>query len=291
MTTDFRLVVHTTERHSHILAIESIGNRLSERSFTHSRRAVEADNRRFHVFAQLEHSKVLDDAVFDIFKSVMVFIELVLNLFEVEIILGIYTPREIEESVEIGVLHRVVGRLRMNTLQFAHFLFESGSSGFVPIFLFGASAQFIKILVGTGISKFVLDSANLLLQEMLTLLLREVFSSLILDFRLDFNELSFFREVGSERHSTFLDVDSFEQRSLHFGIKREVGADEINEVNRVLDVLDSKQHLLAIIAEVLKHTDGSVAHSTKDSCKLAVFGFRLHFGVGTHRACEIWRSV
>ena len=101
MTTNFSLIMQSAKRYSHIFTSESIGNRFSERCFTHTRRSIEAKYGSLHVTAQFQHCKLLKDAVFHLFKSIMVFIELSFHLFEVEIVGSIFLPGQIEQCVKI----------------------------------------------------------------------------------------------------------------------------------------------------------------------------------------------
>ncbi len=47
VTANFRLIAHAAQRHTHELAIGRLGNRLAQRGLTHTRRANQAQDRRF----------------------------------------------------------------------------------------------------------------------------------------------------------------------------------------------------------------------------------------------------
>ena len=78
MTTNFGFITHTTQSHTHELAIGRTRNRLTKRGFTHTRRTDQTQNRRFVLRHALLNSKILQHALFDLFKTVVVFIQ---NLF------------------------------------------------------------------------------------------------------------------------------------------------------------------------------------------------------------------
>ena len=101
----------------------------------------------------------------------MVVVEFLLHFLEVEIVLGIGVPRQVKHIVKIGILHRVVGGLRIKALQFAQFLVKVFLNALAPLHLVAALLQLLDVIdIGT---QFLLDGTNLLLQEMVTLLLGE----------------------------------------------------------------------------------------------------------------------
>ena len=67
--------MHASEGDTHILSAKSLGYRLSEGSFTDSRRAVEAEYRRFHVPLEFQYGKVLYDSVLYRVKTEMVVVK------------------------------------------------------------------------------------------------------------------------------------------------------------------------------------------------------------------------
>ena len=104
----------------------------------------------------------------------MVLIEFLFDLLEVEVILAIMFPWQAQEGVEVAVLHRVVGRLRVEPFQLLHLFLEHSLNGIAPLLFRCAGIQFVQVLVGRA--QFLLYGAYLLLQEVFTLLLRQVFS-------------------------------------------------------------------------------------------------------------------
>ena len=112
---------------------------------------------------------MLKDAILDFFQAIVVFIELLLHLFEVKVVLGIGVPRQIEHIIQIGILYRVIWSLGIDTFQFLEFLVKVLLHFFAPLHLAAALLQFLNI-VSIG-AQFLLNGADLLLQEVVTLLL------------------------------------------------------------------------------------------------------------------------
>ena len=99
----------------------------------------------------------------------MVLVELFFHLLQVKIFLSIGVPWQVEHVVKIGILHRVVRGLWVKAFQFAQFLFKLPLHALVPLHLAAALLQFLDVIdIG---AQFLLDGANLLLQEMVALLL------------------------------------------------------------------------------------------------------------------------
>ena len=128
---------------------------------------------------------MFQNAVFDLFQAVMVGIELLLNLLEVKVILGIGVPGQVQHVVQIGILHRVVGGLGIEAFQLSEFFLKVLLDILVPLHFVGTFLEFVDIVdVGT---QFLLNRAYLLLQEVVTLLLRQLFACAGLDIGLDFD--------------------------------------------------------------------------------------------------------
>ena len=115
---------------------------------------------------------MLQNAVFDLLQAVMVGIELLLDLLQVKVILGIGVPRQVQHIVEICILHRIVRGLGIESFQLPEFFLKVLLDILVPLHFVGAFLEFVDIVdVGT---QFLLNRAYLLLQEVVTLLLRQL---------------------------------------------------------------------------------------------------------------------
>ena len=166
-------------------------------------------------------------AVLHVLKSVVVVIEFLFHLREIEAIACKHIPRQIENLVEIGVLHRVVGRLRVQSLKFGKFLLELLLHLLAPLHLFGATFKFIDVAEFVY-AQFVLNGANLLLQEMVALLLREFFASARLYGSLKVEQLAFFCQLFIKQVSASLNRVFCQEFHLHVGLERRVASQEID---------------------------------------------------------------
>ncbi len=75
MPAQLGFVVHAAQAQALKLPAQRTRDGLAERSFSDSRRSDEAQDRRFGARVQLQHAKVLQNALFDVFQAEMVLIQ------------------------------------------------------------------------------------------------------------------------------------------------------------------------------------------------------------------------
>ena len=75
---------------------------------------------------------MLHDAVFHLVQAIVVGIKDALGAFQVEVILGIFLPRQVNEVLQIVQLDAVFRSLRMRALQFLQFPIENIMLPVVP---------------------------------------------------------------------------------------------------------------------------------------------------------------
>src|SRR5580698_2604902 len=101
MATDFSLVAHAAQGHADKLAAGGFRNRHAERGFADARRSDEAEDRAFRIFYELADGQEFEDAVFDFFEAVMIFVEDFFGAVDGARFLGLLLPRHGEEPVEV----------------------------------------------------------------------------------------------------------------------------------------------------------------------------------------------
>ena len=102
--------MHTAQCDTDVFPAYCLGDGLSEAGLSYSRRAVEAENRGFHVAPEFQDGKVLDDSLLDFFQSVMVLVQNLLGVLEVKVILGHVVPWKVQHEFHVVVLDAVVRR-------------------------------------------------------------------------------------------------------------------------------------------------------------------------------------
>ncbi len=144
-------------------------------------------------------------------------------MFQVEIIFGILVPGQLHDGLQVAVLHRVVGRLWIETFQFQQLLLEGFRHGAAPFLLCRLLAKLIDLnLLGVS-SQLLLYGPDLLLQEVLFLLLVEILPCFHLDIHLQFQNLRFPVEDHQQAIGLLLLVTDAQQLLLLPAVDRQVG--------------------------------------------------------------------
>jgi hypothetical protein len=109
VTADLGLVAHAAERHAHELTIGRARDRLAERSLADTRRADETQDRALQRLHPLLDREVFDDALFDFFQPVVIFVEHFLGDDHIGVHLGLLLPRALHQPVDVVAHHRRLG--------------------------------------------------------------------------------------------------------------------------------------------------------------------------------------
>ena len=136
MAADLGLVVHAAEADPHELAAHGARDRLAERGLADAGRADEAQDRALAFGVELAHGEVLEDAPLDLVQAVMVLVEDAARLGDVDALLGQLRPGQLDQPVEVGADHAVLGARLRHALEprssfRACFSTSSGMSAFV----------------------------------------------------------------------------------------------------------------------------------------------------------------
>ena len=173
----------------------------------------------------------------------MVVVEPFFRMGEVEVILRIGVPRQVEHQLQVIELHRIFGHRRVHPFEFGQ-LFEKQLLHLrLPTLLRGAFMQVVQILVGRIAAQLVLDRADLLLQEILALLLVDVLLHLTLDFVFQLGNLLLAHQYLQQPARTRQQARSLQQ-TLAVGVGQiHVRTDEVDRPAFVIDILDRKSRL------------------------------------------------
>ena len=213
MSADLRLIVHTTKGDTNVLASKSACNRLSKAGLADTRRAIETEDRRLHVTLELQHSKILDDSLLDLLKTIVILIKNLLSILEIEVINRHVTPREIEHELDIIILYAVVRRAWIISLKLSHLLVEDFLDGRSPC-LFLCTCTKLSKLLDVIHSELLLDGLELIVQEIFSLLLINLCLHLLVDFLLDLLEFNLGIENRKKLHRTGKHVTILEKFHL-----------------------------------------------------------------------------
>ena len=151
---------------------------------------VETNDRRLEVAAQLQHSHVFEDAFLHLLHAVVVVVENALCSFQVEIVLGIFAPRQSYHCLQIVELYAILRTLWVEHIELVEFLTENLCNILRPVLLSRFLLKFLAFRRTFASAKFLLDVLNLLLQEVFALLFIEILASLCADILLQFEQLN-----------------------------------------------------------------------------------------------------
>ncbi len=110
MTADLGLIAHAAQGQAHELAARGLRNRHAQRRFAYARRPDEAEDRALRIFDQLAHGEELEDALLDLLKAVVIFVQHFLGEVDGARFLGTLLPRHGEQPVDVVAAHGGLGR-------------------------------------------------------------------------------------------------------------------------------------------------------------------------------------
>src|SRR5690606_29401055 len=113
VSANFSFVVNTTQRHADVLAIQCFGDGFTQGSFADSGRTVQAQDRPFHVLLKLEHGKIFQDTVLDLFESEVICIKNFASTLQIKVVGRVFAPGKVEKKLDIVHGHRVLGSGRI----------------------------------------------------------------------------------------------------------------------------------------------------------------------------------
>ena len=258
VSANLRLVVNAAERHAHVLAPYGLGNAAAERGLAHTRRAVQAKYRGAAVAAVEQRGKVFENALLHALHAEMVLVEHASRGLDVELVFREFAPGQRGYGLEIIELHVVVGVLRRDAVELVDFLVEQGAHLFRKVFPREFLAQFLRVLV-LALAQFVLDILDLLLQEIFLLLLVEFLACLVLNVAFEGGELAGAVQEGEQGVGPLHVIVDGQEAGLFFQREGQVGAEEVDGEDVVLDVADSENGLLVLRIAEFEEAHGRVA--------------------------------
>ncbi len=239
MSADFRFVVHASHRDAHEFAAQRSRNRFSERSFSHSWRPEEAQDRPLHSRLEFLHREIIENALFHLFEVVVILVQNRLALGDVDFLEpGRFRPGQRDHPFQIGARDHVFGRSRSHfrqPLQFA-IAFLAGLGGHSGFFELLAKLVDFGLAV-VGFAQFLVNRLELLAQQIFALALADLFLNLLLNLVAQLQNFEFLGEFANQGFQAPAHVGGFQQFLAQQRRKRrQVRGDEIGQAHRVFDV-------------------------------------------------------
>ena len=181
----------------------------------------------------------------------MVAVQYLLGTLQIQVVLGIFAPRQIDQRLQVGQLHVEVGRVGIHLIQLLQLFVEELLYLFRPLLLGSLLHQFL--LLGRAlVAHLCLQVLDLLLQEVVALLLVDVIARLVADVELQVLQVNLTVHDAHRAEQTLLDAVKLEQSHLLLDAERHVRTDEVQGHDVVSHVLDGKRGFLG---DVITHVD------------------------------------
>ncbi len=116
--------MHAAEAKALELTAQRPGDGLSERSFSDPRRPDETENRRLGRRIEFHDAEVFENAFFDVLQIVVVLVEDLPGAADVEDVLRLRRPRQLEDEFEISARDVIIGRSRRESFQLGQLPFD-----------------------------------------------------------------------------------------------------------------------------------------------------------------------
>ena len=168
----------------------------------------------------------------------MVLVENLAGLLQVEVVLAVFVPRQVEQQLQVVELHGVLGRHEVGALQFLELLIEEVGGLLVPLFRGRAFAKLVKVLLGGRPAKFLLDGLHLLVEDVLALLLLHLLVRLGMDPVFDLHHLLLVREQGDDLVTAFHNILGLKNFLFLTHLNAEIGDDEVDEEGVTFYIVD-----------------------------------------------------
>ena len=259
VTANFAFVVQTAQAHAHVFALHGGGYRFAQRCLADSRRAVETDDGALQVATQLQNGHVFQYALLHLLHSVVVAVKDFLCTLQIEVVVCVFSPRQIHHRLQVVHLHAVLRSLRVEHVELVEFLEEHLLNVFRPLLAECLYFEVVTLRRAVAVAQFFLDVLDLLLQEVLALLFVDVFARLgsnvltqlqqlyLLVERLQYEDHAIHHRVGLQH----LDLIAYAER--------QVRTDEVQGEYVVLDVVQSKLRLVGDVLVLMDVFNGLVA--------------------------------
>ncbi len=124
---------------------------------------------------------MLQNALLDLLKAIVILVEDFLHLGQVEIIFGEEIPGKIEHQVQVVHLDGVLGHLGVHAPQLVELFVEMLGYGLGPFLFLRFLQQVFDVFFLRILTQFFLNCFQLLAQEVVALLLFDVGPDLVFD--------------------------------------------------------------------------------------------------------------
>ena len=208
MTTDFRLVTHTTQRYAQIFAVKRSCNGTNNGRFAHPWRANKTQNWAIEFACELHHCQKLNDTILDLFQAVVIFVQNLARKHQVLVILRLGYPGHFAKPIDVVADYRCIGACWGHLGKAVEF----ACGLFCHLFRHARLLDFVKILLlFVGIfAKFGRDCSHLLTKVVFLLACFHLLFNTVGNALFRLNKLNLTNCVGANFFHADVDVGLFQ---------------------------------------------------------------------------------
>ena len=189
----------------------------------------------------------------------MVLIQNTLGTLQVQVVNGIFAPRQVYQRLQVSKLHVILRTLWIQVIQLIALLTEILGHLVLPHLVAAFGKQFV-LLRRLTVTHLGLHILNLLLQEVVTLLLVDILTGLVTDISLQVLQVNLaVQHLHGGKQALLYETD-FQQFLLLLVVERHVGAYKVEHHHRVRDILDSKAGL---VGDLIRYRNVFANHIAK----------------------------
>ena len=272
MPANLGLVANAADADSLELAPQSTGDRATEAGLSDPGGTDEAEDRPRRIGLQLAHRQVLEDAVLDLLQVVVVGVEDLAGVGDIEVVLGLFRPGQLDQPLEVGADHAMLGGGGGQLLQ-PRQLALSGLLGVLwELCLLDPLAQLVHLgLLLVALPQLVLNRFQLLAKEELALAFVDLRLHLGLDLSAELDHLELAGEDLREVAQPLGHIDLLQQLLLLLDRDAQGAGDQMAERGGVVEVGDRHLQLLGQVGNLLNDLRERALH---------ISGQRLQLGAG-----------
>ena len=244
VSADIGFVAHAAERNARQFAVQSAGDRHSDRGFTDARRPHETNDLVAQVGGELSDRYVFEDAFLDLVQSVVILVEDLRGFLHVERFFRVRPEGDLETDVEIIAEHGAFGGAEGGLFKTVEFFFQFCLDlfrKFGALDLFGVFVDLVGVL-----AEFLLNDLDLFAQEIVALVLVKTRPDLLLDLELGLHDHLFLGDQVDEFGEARRRHDRFEDLLFVVILHQKRRSHEVGEHSGRGDRLRSRQRVVRV---------------------------------------------
>ena len=184
VTANLGFIMHAAQCYAGELAVKCSCDAHADGGLTGSGRTYKAEDIALSLGSDLLYCNELDNAFLYLFETVMVCVQNFSGLLNIYALLGLYVPGQLKAGIEVGTGNGGVGRVHSLLHQALEFLFKLldyflGSAAFGYLL---AILIYLGIEITVVLTQLILNGADLLTQEVLSVTAHNASVSLFADF-------------------------------------------------------------------------------------------------------------